>query len=322
MPLTFCLDAMRTRFEIVLDAPHLPERDAQAAARAALDEVALAEQRLSLFRKDSLLAHINRAAFHEPVRLDADTFNLLATARAVWLASDGAFDPTIARRMTALGLHDNAVLPDLADDAPPPSPACGGGVRRGSASLTEGATDQPSTHTNTPHTLAAIDLNPTASTIRFNAPVALDLGAIAKGHALDLAGRTLREHAIQTALLHAGTSTVLALGHPPDRHAWSVAVRTPTGDAPSIDLRDAALSVSAHHARSSPTDPATTHILDPRTGQPATPPHPIAAVTAPTATLADAWSTAILILRSPPPTLPRDIRVILPTSDQVPSAED
>lgn len=213
-----------------------------------------------------------------------------------------------------------------------------------------GAADQPSTHANTPHTFAAIDLNPAASTIRFHAPVALDLGAIAKGHALDLAARVLREHAIETALLHAGTSTVLALGHPPSADAWRIAIRTDAAPTrgmlaalgkhadqpeattppkaatgppgPIVPLTNSALSVSAHHARSSPTDPATTHILDPRTGLPATPHHPIAAVTAPTATLADAWSTAILILESPPPALPPDIRVVLPTSDGVPSAKD
>lgn len=290
---------MRTRFELVIASPDGARTEAELrdAGQAALREVADAESLLSLFRRDSLLSHINRTAQIDPVRIDADTFGLLTTAQAVWRLSGGVFDPTIAPRMTALGLHEHAALPGDAD-------TLGAGFQN-------------------------IVLDARESTIRFLAPVALDLGGIAKGHALDLAARALREAGIRTALLHAGTSSVLAIGHPPGADAWRIAIRRPgeattaTGrpsdprapsdpscspaDRPVIALCDAALSVSGLHAGTSPA----AHILDPRTGHPATSHHTVAAVTAPSAALADAWSTAALVLGDRPAAMPTDLGCVL-----------
>lgn len=294
---------MRTRFELVIASPDGARTEAELrdAGQAALREVADAESLLSLFRRDSLLSHINRTAHLDPVRIDADTFGLLTTAQEVWRLSGGVFDPTIAPRMTALGLHEHAALPGDAD-------ALGAGLQ------------------NTV-------LDPRESTIRFLAPLALDLGGIAKGHALDLAARALREAGIRTALLHAGTSSVLAIGHPPGADAWRIAIRRPgegttaTGppsdqrapsdpsaspaNRPVIELCDAALSVSGLHAGTSPAASPAAHILDPRTGHPATSHHTVAAVTAPSAALADAWSTAALVLGDRPAAMPGDLGCVL-----------
>src|SRR5690606_21026356 len=121
----------------------------------------------------------------------------------------------------------------------------------------------------------------------------IDLGAIAKGHALDLAAALLREHGVTCALLHGGTSSVVAIGAPPGEDGWRIALG-PEPDAPAIALRNAALAVSATTERP--------HILDPRTGAPA-PPNRRAAVTGPTARLADAWATALVVLGERPPAL-------------------
>jgi thiamine biosynthesis lipoprotein len=56
------------------------------------------------------------------------------------------------------------------------------------------------------------------------AGVTLDLGGIAKGYALDCAAEILRAGGIDAALLHGGTSSVLAVGAPPDRTAWRIAL--------------------------------------------------------------------------------------------------
>ncbi len=275
---TMCLDAMRTRFELVLggaDEPLL--RD---AGEAALREIEEAEARLSLFRADSLLSHINRAALREAVRLDADTLELLLVCQEVWELSGGGFDPTIAPRMTALGLHEGAALPDT-------NPGTG---------------------------FAGVVLDVPTATVRFSAPRALDLGAIAKGHALDLGARVLRESGVGCALLHAGTSSALAIGAPDGAAGWSIAVRHPAGSgghAATLMLRDNALGVSAHHGRRTMNgDRSMGHVIDPRTGEPAMERTALAAVIAPTGALADAWSTAALVLGTRPPAMPGGFRCV------------
>ena len=135
--------------------------------------------------------------------------------------------------------------------------------------------------------------------IRFlEARVSIDLGGIAKGHALDCAARVLRENGVSRGLLHGGTSSVLALGAPPDEPAWRIALaHDPNGR--TVELHDAALSVSGslgdrvHNVG---------HGLDPNTGDPlAGERH--AAVIGPSARLAAAWSTALLVLAHRPRSL-------------------
>lgn len=85
----------------------------------------------------------------------------------------------------------------------------------------------------------------------------------------------------------------------------------PTPAAHTIALRDSALGVSAHHGRRAEQATHITHILDPRTGQPAAPSCSVAAVVAPSAALADAWSTACLVAGHRPATMPPDLFLTL-----------
>lgn len=133
--------------------------------------------------------------------------------------------------------------------------------------------------------MSAIVLDPRALTIRTQRPgVPLDLGGIAKGHALDLAARVLRSYGVETAFLHGGTSSAVGIGAPPDADAW----RVDLAGGGSVELRDVALSVSAvWNGNPHPT-------LDPRTGLPVPGPRR-AVVTGPSARMADALSTAALV---------------------------
>ena len=138
-------------------------------------------------------------------------------------------------------------------------------------------------------------LDPVRHTIALTRPdIALDLGAIAKGHALDLAARLLRQHGVTRAFLHGGTSSALGIGSPPGG-AWRVALR----DGRTVTLTDAALSVSAVW----PDNPHPT--IDPRTGAPLDRAR-WAAVIGPSARLADAWSTAVLVLGERPAVLEQE----------------
>jgi FAD:protein FMN transferase len=130
-------------------------------------------------------------------------------------------------------------------------------------------------------------------TVSFASPeVGLDLGGIGKGYALDRAAELLAEHGIEHALIHGGTSSVLACGCDAGGHPWRVALRYPASceDLRVIDLRNAALSCSATNDQMD--------IIDPQTGQPAAI-NAACAVISPSATQAEIFSTACLCLSRP-----------------------
>lgn len=264
MVLRLATHAMGTRFELVLGGENSPQR--RAAGEQALFELEQIDRRLSLFRRDSLLAHVNRTAGAKPVVLDPDTFALFAAADEVVRATDGAFDPTVAPVLRALGLHgDEATTARHPIEDARASVGWRGGV----------------------------ELDPATRSVRFTRPgLALDLGGIAKGHGLDLAAESLRENGIDVALLHGGTSSVVALGAPPERDGWRVTIG-PGADAPCALLRDQSLSVSSPSGRASAA--GEHHLIDPRTGAPTPADVRVAAVIATSARTADAWSTALLI---------------------------
>jgi thiamine biosynthesis lipoprotein len=126
---------------------------------------------------------------------------------------------------------------------------------------------------------AAIELDRAARTLRFHAPLALDLGALAKGHALDLAREHLRASDVERALLHGGTSSIAAIGK-----GWRVAL---AGSTRVLQLSDESLSVSGQRGRA--------HVLDPRTRTPVARAG-LAWVRAPSGLEAEGWSTAALVL--------------------------
>lgn len=258
--------AMGTRFEMVLWGWH--ERDLRAAGEAALDEVEELDRRLSLFRRESLLTFMNENAHHQPVRLDSQLFGLLQACRDVYTLSQGSFDVTVGPFMAKMGLHERPFWKEGRQ-----------------LSISSG--------------FQHVELDEEKETVRFRRlGIRIDLGSIAKGFALELAGTILQEARVDCALLHGGTSTILALGAPPGREAWIVGIRDPACERKllaKVRLRDMSLSVSAPHGRFVEKEGARKgHLIDPATGDPAGS-SGLAAVAGPSPTLADAWSTAFYV---------------------------
>ena len=255
---------MATRFEFVLHGSN--PAALRAAAEEALDEVDRQEGQLSLFRPGSDLARINAGGHHAPVRVAPEVFRLIERALALSHETGGAFDITAGTWMRALGFQPSDE-PDPAHETPTLSSGSGNGI----------------------------ELDPSAFTVRLTrAGVRLDLGAIGKGYALDRAADLLRDAGVSSALLHGGTSTIVAVGTPPSGDSWKVAL--PTGEA--IPLRDESLSVSATWGRTVRSGPSTLgHVIDPRSGTPVEG-NRMAALVCTSATDSDALSTALLVLGS------------------------
>jgi thiamine biosynthesis lipoprotein len=105
-----------------------------------------------------------------------------------------------------------------------------------------------------------------------------NLGAIGKGYAIDAALRHIRP---QSALMQGGQSSIAAVG------TWTVAL----GDPPFARLKLTNQAIGTSGEQFQPG-----HILDPRTGRPAHPAVMSATCIAPTATEADAFSTAFYVM--------------------------
>ncbi len=251
---------MATRFEVLLcgdDSSRL-----RSIAEEALDEVERLEAQMSLFLPSSEISRLNTHAAFGPVPVEPRLFALLARAKRWTLETHGAFDVGVAPLVDAWGFYDG-----LPKDA-----------RR--ARRVSGA--------------RFVELDAKSRTIRFRREgVALDLGAIGKGYALDAAAAILRERAVTRALLHAGTSTIHAIG------AWPIGLvdpRAPSRRVARLVLEDRSLSTSSAFGKCYEEGGTTRgHIIDPRTGTPAK--GRVAAwAIARNSTDADALSTAFTML--------------------------
>ena len=255
--------AMGTTFEV-----RIAGRGAEAARHAsegAFGELDRLERELSRFNPYSDVSQLNGVEVGCLVRMGIATFECLQLAEQVWRATNGAFDVTLG------------ALCDLWLD----------GRAGGEAPGEEGpASALP------PAGMDLLALEPDGLyAARLGEGVAVDLGGIGKGYALDRMAEVLAEGwDVDAVLLDGGQSTVLAVGRPPGEDGWPVALRAPAGGEDVIGrlrLADRALSGSATTARR--------HIIDPRTRRPAE--GSLASwVLAPTAAEADSLSTAFVVM--------------------------
>jgi thiamine biosynthesis lipoprotein len=236
----------------------------QAFARAAeLD------RKLSRHDRSSEVSALNDAAGGEPIQLSPAVARALRASRRYWELTGGAFDVTVGP-LVALWTRAarEARLPDA--DALAEARA-----RVGADALT--VTDDGRGR------LA-------------RSGMALDLGGIGKGFALDELRGDL-EGRVEGALLDFGRSSMLALGTPDDGDAWRILVGGGAGEPRGVvEISDRALSVSSSLGQHSVIEGNSYgHVIDPRTGR-ALSEGRFAVVLAPTATEAEVWSTALLVL--------------------------
>ena len=271
---------MATRFEIAMPEVQDPMR-LRAAGEEALAEIQGIEERLSLYRPTSEISRINVLAGSEPVRVSSEVFHLLEQCAQLSELSQGAFDPTIGPLMRCWGfLRGGGNTPDSEALA----------LARESVGM------------------RWVELDADRSSVRFARPgMMLDLGAVGKGYALDVAVMRLREAGVANALIHGGTSSVFGFGVQEDGTPWKVAIESRSPKSLSdgagetrllavATLQDRALGVSAVWGKSFQSGGRELgHVMDPRLGHPVS--HTaLAAVRLASSLEADALSTAMLAL--------------------------
>lgn len=234
---------------------------ASHAARAAFQALEEIEQTCSLYRPNSQLCQLNRAGVLPNPHPD-----LVTILRAAYLLSqrtDGAFDVTVQP------------LWDLY------SRAAGAGELPSASELLVAR--------------RRIDwrrLRIQDDEIRCEIPgMAVTLNGIAQGFAADRVAEVLASHGITCALVDTGE--LAARGQ-----AWNLGVRDPRRPgqlATTLRVENRCLATSGDYATPFSSDFRHHHIFDPRTGHS---PTELASVSvlAPTAMMADALSTAIMVL--------------------------
>jgi FAD:protein FMN transferase len=209
-----------------------------------------------------------------PVQVSALLYEAVQFAVAVAEESEGAFDPTIGYPMEARGFNRE--------------------YRTGQMVRTDFVGQAVSTASNAV-SYRDVCLDPVQKTITLVRPLVLDLGAVAKGLAIDMAARELIS--LEDYAIDAGGDVYVA-GCNPDGAPWSIGIRHPRRDEELIDslrVSNVAVCTSGDYERRSSTEDGAHHILDPRTGTSA---DAVASVTvvAPTAMVADALATAAFVL--------------------------
>jgi FAD:protein FMN transferase len=270
---------MACRFEITLASQHAAW---VPAARAALDTIDRLEAELSVFREDSAVSRLNRRAAHRDegdgievaVEVEEDLFGLLERCHDLHRDTGGAFDITST-----------------------PLSRCWGFLQREGRVPSEEAIDAARARVG----FDRVALDPARRTTRFeHSGIELNLGAIGKGYALDCVAVEMRRAGVTDALLSAGRSSLLALGG--GARGWDVEVvsaRVSQEGAPRplarLRLRDVALGTSGAGEQFVIADGTRYgHVIDPRTGWPATGVLSATVVTS-SAADADALSTAFLV---------------------------
>jgi thiamine biosynthesis lipoprotein len=161
--------------------------------RAQIDEL---EQRWSRFLPDSDITRINLAG-GRPLPVDASTIKLIEAMTAGWIATGGAFDPTMLAPLVELGYgpsrHEPTIVTRLPFDA----------VDRADP--------------------RAIVIDREAGTVLAPAGVCLDPGGIGKGLAADMVAARLVASGADGALVSLG-GDIAVLGDAPRAGGWLVDV--------------------------------------------------------------------------------------------------
>lgn len=215
-------------------------------------------------------SEVRRMIHHvgEPVQVSDALFEAIRFAWEVAEITGGLFDPTIGQTLEALGFNQHYLT---------------GMTHPSSFSESRGVSYKD------------ICLDPIHRTVMIQKPLIIDLGAVAKGMAVDLAAKELKQ--FEGFYINAG-GDIFVRGLNEYHDLWTVGIRHPVKTNQLMGIiraTDIAICTSGHYERKSPILPNTYHIVNPFTKQS---PDGILSCTAigPFAMMADVFSTAAYLL--------------------------
>lgn len=239
-----------------------------------LDEI---NRQMSVWDENSEISRFNRAPNGEFIGISSDFQAVVRRALEIAEATGGAFDPTVGPLVNLWGF----------------------GPKNGQKRV-KPATEQ----------LAAVRASIGWQNIEITADgrlgkripgLQLDLGAIAKGYAVDRVANLLLERGFSNFLVEIGGETRV-FGQNPEHQAWKIGILRPD-DTQNIqkmvfltDGRAIATSGDYRNFYRAENGEIETHIMDPRTGEPARHKTASVSVLAEDCMTADALATALFVL--------------------------
>jgi len=254
--------------------PDLPKSALLSAFQKAVGEIRRIEALMTTWRNDSDVSRINAAAGQTPIAVSDETFRIITDAIRTSERSSGTFDITFHT------LHGLWKFDEDLDPNPPSDSAIQARLPFvGFRNIVTNATDK--------------------TVMLAHRQTQIGLGGIAKGYAVDKAVEVLDGLGLRAFFVQAG-GDLFARGTKPDGTPWQAGVRDPRGPEHTwfakIPLTDHAFSTAGDYERSYVRGGKRYHhILDPRTGYPATACRSVT-IWAPSALTADEIDDAVFIL--------------------------
>jgi thiamine biosynthesis lipoprotein len=250
------------------------ETAARAAVARAIVEMRRLEALMSEWTTDSEIGRVNQHPGQWQT-VSPETFTVLQ--KSLWASrlSQGTFDITF-QAMSGLWKFGSAQ-----DEDPKPPPAATIANKRRLIDYRK------------------VELDEARRAVRIGAEQQIGLGGIAKGYIVDRAASVLREAGLQSFLVQAG-GDLYGAGKKPDGSRWVSGIQDPRGAEGKffalLELEGHAFSTAGDYARSYVSGGKRYHhIIDPRTGYPATACRSVT-IWAPDALTADGVDDAVFIL--------------------------
>ncbi|OFW55400.1 MAG: hypothetical protein A2V52_07985 [Actinobacteria bacterium RBG_19FT_COMBO_54_7] len=236
---------------VVITAYGKKQSQVEAAVGEAFNSIHHIDDVANRYRQDSEISALNATAALSPVAVSDDLWEMISAGMEAYRESNGLFDITVAP------------LADLWD-------VIGRSERH----------DAPPSDAEIKQAMAKVGgdklvLGETEHTVFFSQPgMAIELGGLAKGYALDLAADALRSGGVGTAVIDM-ISTSMVIGAKPGEAGpdWQIGIANPRGGDYLGTLSvagDSYVSTSGDNERFFEYEGVRYHhILDPRTGHPA-----------------------------------------------------
>lgn len=250
------------------------EQQVATALEAAIAEIRRLEALMTTWQPGSEISQINAAAGQKAIAVSPEIYDVIAKSQEFSARSSGAFDISFyaLRGLWFFDEEPKAILPDPK-------------VLKARLPLIN---------------YRAIELSPKARTVKLQKPgMAINLGGIGKGYAVDAAVKILRARGLTDGMVQAGGDLMLfgSKGGAP----FKAGIRDPRSLDPGdffavCEIKNHAFSTAGDYERSFIREGKRYHhILDPRTGQPAQGARSVT-VFAKDATIADGLDDVLLIL--------------------------
>jgi FAD:protein FMN transferase len=257
---------------LVVDSRTITEEKIQQSISTTLAEI---DKQLSNYREDSDISHINQQETTEWLPVSQEMMNLLLIAREVYQKSAGCYDLTVKPLFDLWGFsrHENRI---------------------------------PSTkeiETTLPHIgLSLLEIDSDKLRIRKkDTQLKIDLASIAHGYSVGVIANLLDTLDIHNYLVEIGGEMGVK-GRKANGELWHIAIQTPTpltqGIQKILDIKEqqgiSIMTAGTYQNFFEANGQTYSHIINPKTGQPAN--HHLRSVTVmhENPSWADAWDTALL----------------------------